>query len=173
MSASSIAARRLGRKSKKMGGSRRTLTGPSSPERKTRSTRFNFMTNRGSFKNLTASGGPQSITDNSGVSVKIGDPVWVREDDKGVADVFSKGTLKSIGADLQAVIKTSGGDVTKPGGQIFAANTSADTPGDHCALIYMNEPCILENTRARFAKNEVYTVSTFYLYSRSCTPLAS
>ena len=28
---------------------------------------------------------------------------------------------------------------------------------DHCALIQLNEPCILENTRLRYMQDEIYT----------------
>ena len=33
---------------------------------------------------------------------------------------------------------------------IFPANEADMTPGDHCALIHLNEPCVLENSRMRF-----------------------
>jgi myosin heavy subunit len=29
---------------------------------------------------------------------------------------------------------------------------------DHCGLIYMNEPCVLENSRLRFMADAIYTL---------------
>ena len=97
------------------------------------------------------------VNDNGGIPVKVGDSVYIRDEDKGSAEVFLRARVVSIDAGLQLNLKTQHGEFTKPGAQVFIANTSADTPGDHFGLIYMNEPCILENTRARFAKDEPYT----------------
>ena len=38
-----------------------------------------------------------------------------------------------------------------PHQDIFAANPKDNFAPDHCALIHLNEPCILENSRGRYA----------------------
>ena len=40
---------------------------------------------------------------------------------------------------------------------IFPANESDLMTDDHCALIHLNEPCVLENTRMRYTKDKIYT----------------
>ena len=35
--------------------------------------------------------------------------------------------------------------------------SSSRTATDHCALPHLNEPCVLENTRARYKENAIYT----------------
>ena len=40
---------------------------------------------------------------------------------------------------------------------IFPANVQGLTTNDHCALIHLNEPCVLENSKLRFLRDEIYT----------------
>ena len=40
---------------------------------------------------------------------------------------------------------------------IFPANEKGMMTNDHCALIHLNEPCVLENTRLRFDQSKIYT----------------
>ena len=39
-----------------------------------------------------------------------------------------------------------------------AANSADQPPGDHSALIHLNEPCVLENSRLRFMEDAIYTL---------------
>ena len=53
-----------------------------------------------------------------------------------------------------------GGTVTvDPSKQdVLAGNETGSTAFDHCALIHMNEPCVLENSRLRYLEDEIYTL---------------
>ena len=41
---------------------------------------------------------------------------------------------------------------------VLAGNETGITASDHCALINMNEPCVLENSRLRFLDDAIYTL---------------
>ena len=40
---------------------------------------------------------------------------------------------------------------------IFPANPADQFAPAHCALIHLNEPCILENSKLRFVEGQIYT----------------
>ena len=40
---------------------------------------------------------------------------------------------------------------------LFPSNEKDLTTADHCSLIHLNEPCILENTRLRHCNDQIYT----------------
>ena len=41
----------------------------------------------------------------------------------------------------------------------FPSNEKGLQTNDHCALIHLNEPCVLENTNLRFNHDRIMTVS--------------
>lgn len=41
---------------------------------------------------------------------------------------------------------------------VLPGNAPDTTAPDHCALINMNEPCVLENSRLRFVSDAIYTL---------------
>ena len=41
---------------------------------------------------------------------------------------------------------------------VLAGNETGITASDHCALINMNEPCVLENSQLRFLDDAIYTL---------------
>ena len=94
-----------------------------------------------------------------GAQVKAGDPVWFRDPDKKVTDVFSKATITSVAEDARtaAVTMSSGKTEDKQGGELYPANTTDDLVGDNTALVHLNEPTILCNVKLRYAKNQIYT----------------
>ena len=94
--------------------------------------------------------------------IKINDSVWLRAGAKGATDPFvpatvtnvqqngARVTVKRASSTEEEVLDTSKSD-------IFPANEKGMTAGDHCALIHLNEPCILENSKLRFASDSIYT----------------
>ena len=91
--------------------------------------------------------------------VKAGDPVWFRDPAKKVTDVFTKATITSVSDDQKSckiTLSTGSGD-EKQGSELFPANTDDDLVGDNTALVHLNEPTILCNTKLRYAKNLIYT----------------
>ena len=42
--------------------------------------------------------------------------------------------------------------------EVLPGNVPSTTAYDHCALIHMNEPCVLENSRLRYLANDIYTL---------------
>ena len=92
--------------------------------------------------------------------IKADEPVWLRSA-KGSADPFAPAKVTQV---QQAGARVT---VEKPSGEteildrnkadVFPANPTGSIANDHCALIHLNEPCILENTRLRYNKDEIYT----------------
>jgi hypothetical protein len=101
---------------------------------------------------------PQVVPGVGGASLRVGDSVWLRGADKSRGQMFIRGLLTAVRLDRCTVTTVDGGAVlSKQPGEIYPANPADDAPGDHSALIHLNEPCILENTRQRYAKDEIYT----------------
>ena len=93
-----------------------------------------------------------------GAPLKQGDKVWLRDSDKTKGQMFVKGQLTGVASDRCMVAHADGGAVVaKAPGEVYPANPADDAPSDHSALIHLNEPCILENTRQRYAKDLIYT----------------
>ena len=59
-------------------------------------------------------------------------------------------TVKRDGSSAEEALDAAKAD-------IFPANEAGMMTNDHCALIHLNEPCILENSRLRFDKEKIYT----------------
>jgi len=59
-------------------------------------------------------------------------------------------TVKRSSGDPEETLDTSKHD-------LFPANESGLKTTDHCALIHLNEPSVLENTKLRFTNDEIYT----------------
>ena len=92
---------------------------------------------------------------------KIGDRVWLRSG-KGSGTPFelatitnvqqagARVTVRRLGAAHDEVLDTGKAD-------IFSANAADSVATDHCGLIHLNEPCILENSKLRYMADEIYT----------------
>ena len=89
------------------------------------------------------------------------DKVWLRGAAKGkepfvhgvVTNVQQNGarvTVKRADTKEEETLDSAKAD-------IFPANESDLMTDDHCALIHLNEPCVLENTRMRYTKDKIYT----------------
>jgi len=92
--------------------------------------------------------------------MRIGDPVWLRAD-KGAKEPFERGNVTNVqqnGARL--TVKDASGNERAFDAQnadVFASNPLGSTASDHCGLIHLNEPSILENSRARYNNQIIYT----------------
>ena len=92
--------------------------------------------------------------------IKTGDNIWLRTG-KGAADPFEPATVTNVQqAGARVTVKRPGGaeealDTAKA--DVFPANAAGSTASDHCALIHLNEPCILENSKIRYADDKIYT----------------
>ena len=92
--------------------------------------------------------------------MRIGDPVWLRGAKKG-GEPFELGQVTNVqqnGARV-TVADASGAEraFDAANADVFPANPAGSTAPDHCGLIHLNEPSILENSRARYASDDIYT----------------
>ena len=83
-------------------------------------------------------------------TVKVGSNVWLRNQVSG--QPYTLATLVSLEKSGDAVVRlAAGGDILRvQPDSCYAANSADVTPGDHSALIHLNEPCVLENTKLRY-----------------------
>lgn len=92
--------------------------------------------------------------------MKPEEPVWLRGA-KGSAELFIPAKVVSVqqaGARVTVEKRDKTTEVLdRNKADVFPANADGATANDHCALIHLNEPCILENTRLRYDKGEIYT----------------
>ena len=47
-------------------------------------------------------------------------------------------------------------NVVVPSEEVYKVNTGPDTP-DHCQLVHLSQPTLLENTRQRFETDKIHT----------------
>ena len=74
---------------------------------------------------------------------------------------FLYGQITAISASGALTLKMEGGaeqtvDTTKV--DVMPGNEPGSMASDHCGLINMNEPCVLENSRLRFLADNIYTL---------------
>ncbi len=87
--------------------------------------------------------------------LKLGSKVWVRDADVQNPDVFVLATLKGIAGKL-AQIETEAGDRFETD-LFFPANPKGQSFNDHTALLYLSDATLLENSKVRYAQDEIYT----------------
>jgi hypothetical protein len=94
--------------------------------------------------------------------------VWLRGT---AAEPFVSGVVASEkDGSLEVTLNGGGGKRTVSAREVFPA--SGRTASDHCALPYLNEPSVLENTRARFVDDSCYTfISDVLVAVNPFTPL--
>jgi len=91
---------------------------------------------------------------------KEGDAVWLRGAKGEKPFVPGKVTkIQQEGARLTVLRTESNQEETLEASKadIFPANEAGLKTNDHCALIHLNEPCVLENTRLRMESDKIYT----------------
>ena len=91
--------------------------------------------------------------------LKLGAKVWVKDIDANNPDVFVLGTLKGI-AGKNADIELNDG--ANKGQRVetdlfFPANPPGQDFNDHTSLIYLSDATLMENSRIRYARDEIYT----------------
>ena len=89
---------------------------------------------------------------------RVGMHVWLPASD-GSEQPFTPGQVTSI--DKGSLEVTVGGArqmVDLQRAEVLAGNAPDTTAADHCGLIHMNEPCVLENSRLRFLADAIYTL---------------
>ena len=87
--------------------------------------------------------------------LKLGSKVWVRDADVSNPEVFVLATLKGIAGKF-AQIETVSGDKFETD-LFFPANPEGQDYNDHTALLHLSDATLLENSRIRYAKDEIYT----------------
>jgi len=92
---------------------------------------------------------------------KPGDSVWLRGNTKG-GDPFEPAKVTNVqqnGARVTTQRKGAKEEETLDSAKadIFPANEGGMMTNDHCALIHLNEPCVLENTKLRYTADKIYT----------------
>ncbi|KAL1521199.1 hypothetical protein AB1Y20_022751 [Prymnesium parvum] len=92
--------------------------------------------------------------------IKTDEPVWLRAP-KGSAELFLPAKVTNVQqAGARVTVETPNGAsevLDRNKADVFPANPTGTTAPDHCALIHLNEPCILENTRLRYNADAIYT----------------
>jgi hypothetical protein len=92
------------------------------------------------------------------LKAKPRDHAWVRAPPKA-EEPFLAATVVATSDGQVTVSSDAAGEQSFPlaSDDIFLANPANTNADDHCGLIHMNEPAVLENTRVRFAANQIYT----------------
>jgi myosin heavy subunit len=88
--------------------------------------------------------------------LKLGAKVWVRDADVANPDVFVRATMKGI-AGKMAKVEVESTKAEYETDVFFPANPPGQDFNDHTALVYLSDATLLENSRIRYAKDEIYT----------------
>jgi hypothetical protein len=85
-------------------------------------------------------------------AVKVGAYVWVKDASIAGSDLFTKGHVLAIDEKQKATVETSNGIKTQelvlPVSECHPPHPGDDCP-DHCQLMFLSQPTLLENTRVR------------------------
>ena len=95
-----------------------------------------------------------------GRKLKEGQYVWVKDTAIAGTDVYTKGHILGIDGN-KVTVETSNElksqELIIPAAECFHPHPGDDVP-DHCQLMFLSQPTMLENTRRRFAKDKIYTL---------------
>ena len=93
-------------------------------------------------------------------AIKVGQYVWVKDPAIAGTDLFTKGHVLAIDEKGKATLETTNGVKTQelvlPLSECHPPHPSDDVP-DHCQLIFLSQPTLLENTRVRYMEDKIYT----------------
>jgi len=94
--------------------------------------------------------------------LKVDDKVWLRDNSKNTKTPFIVSTVinsQQGGKRITAKNSKTNEEVIcdMSSADIFPANPFDQFAPDHCALIHLNEPCVLENSRGRYLSDQIYT----------------
>ncbi len=86
--------------------------------------------------------------------------VWVKDPSIAGSDLFTKGHILNINAN-KITVETSNSQKTQelivPAADLSHICPEGDVP-DHCQLMFLSQPTMLENTKKRFAADKIYTL---------------
>ena len=92
--------------------------------------------------------------------IKVGQYVWVKDMAIAGSDLFTKGHVLTIDDKGKVTVETSNGVKTQelilPLAECHQPHPSDDVP-DHCQLMYLSQPTLLENTKVRYMNDKIYT----------------
>ena len=93
-------------------------------------------------------------------AIRVGAYVWVKDTAIAGSDLFTKGHILAIDEKGKATVETSNGTKTQelvlPLAELHAPHPGDDVP-DHCQLMFLSQPTLLENTRVRYMEDKIYT----------------
>lgn len=94
-------------------------------------------------------------------AIKVGQHVWVKDAAIAGSDLFTKGQVLAIDEKGKVTVETSNDTKTQelilPLAECFQPHPGEDVP-DHCQLMYLSQPTLLENTRVRYMADKIYTL---------------
>ena len=85
--------------------------------------------------------------------------VWVKDAAIAKDNLYNVGHVVVIDGEKVTVETESGGkrqEIVVPIDECFHTNSGGDVP-DHCQLVHLSPPTLLENTRVRFENDKIYT----------------
>ena len=93
-------------------------------------------------------------------AIKVGQYVWVKDAAIAGSDLFTKGHVLNIDEKGKATVETTNDVKTQelvlPLAECHQPHPGDDVP-DHCQLMYLSQPTLLENTRVRYMEDKIYT----------------
>ncbi len=97
------------------------------------------------------------------MKLKEGIAVWVQDSAIAKDALYVIGHVVSLseeGGVTKATVETESNgkrqEIIVPGDECYPTNTGGHVP-DHCQLVHLSPPTLLENTRARFEDDKIYT----------------
>ena len=89
------------------------------------------------------------------VEWRAGQPVWLKAPEGAAVEPYAAGVVQEVGPKQLTVRKLDGSTVTADPAAVLPANPEGTTAPDHCGLIHLNEPCVLQNSRARYDQDAI------------------
>ena len=91
--------------------------------------------------------------------LKEGQAVWVKDSAIAKENLYNVGHVVSVDGNKVTVETEQGGkrqEIVVTAEECFHTNQGPDVP-DHCQLVHLSPPTLLENTRIRFENDKIYT----------------
>ena len=90
--------------------------------------------------------------------IKPDQDVWVESAQLAGASVYAKAKVVSVsGSSVQVQARGANATVQVPAADCYAVHPGDAVP-DHCQLTFLSLPTMLENTRQRFMRDQIYTL---------------
>ena len=92
--------------------------------------------------------------------IKVGQHVWVKDAAIAGTDLFCLGHVLAIDEKDKVTVETNNGtkaqELVLPLSECHQPHPGDDVP-DHCQLMYLSQPTLLENTKVRYMADKIYT----------------